>query len=294
MTADDEFHTELAANFSTGNKSADRREEDAIVIVLLALLFFSPIIVIILLNIFYFELNLILSLIGVIVLIAGCSVLYLTFTAFKREQLITNTPTSKVRAMAMGRVELYGTALPYPDKPMKTPFGGFDCVWCGWSVSWVTSSATETESHSTEGVLPGFFYLKDDTGKVLVFTKGSEGDGKYYHEYGFSVSFLGFLQRENIQFKGPGGKFVEYYIAPHEKVYVLGTARKNPAIAGGASEKHEDDIIVAGGGEAFYISGKPYDRIHEEAGGSTTFYLILGTVLILVGLAIIFIYSGIA
>jgi hypothetical protein len=229
MAIDAEFLTDLAAKYGVGDKkSAGMRNDDFPPIFILVLLFLSPIIFIILLNVLIFELKLIWTLIGLAILISGCVVLYFTFTGFKREELITNTPTSKVRAMAMGRVELYGTAMPYEKKPMTTPFGDAPCIWCGWTVEWAIKSGEDREFHKAEGILPGFFYLKDETGQVLVFTKGSDGDGKYYKEYEYSRRFDDFIKRENMPLAGAGGKFIEYYIAPYEKVYVLGTARKNP------------------------------------------------------------------
>ena len=50
------------------------------------------------------------------------------FQTLQKRRLIQNTPTSKVRSLAMGLCEVYGQALPYKENILKSPFSGADCL----------------------------------------------------------------------------------------------------------------------------------------------------------------------
>ena len=103
---------------------------------------------------------------GIFCLGAGIFLFYMGFKWKKQKRLIEDTPTSKVRSLAMGRVEVFG-AVQKARKIFQSPFSGTNCVWCKWMVEeyrrqgkhsrWVTIAS---------GLLSDYFYLKDDTGSV--------------------------------------------------------------------------------------------------------------------------------
>ena len=78
----------------------------------------------------------------------GTILFFSGFKRYKEKKLIENTPTSKIRSIAMGRVEIAGKVLADKNHLIKSPFSNNDCVYCKWTVeeykrsgknsSWVT------------------------------------------------------------------------------------------------------------------------------------------------------------
>ncbi|MFH0863006.1 MAG: GIDE domain-containing protein [Candidatus Altiarchaeota archaeon] len=235
------------------------------------------------------------QIIGALLAAAGAGIVYSAVKTYRRDELITNTPTSKVRSIAVGRVELYGLALPYEKNRLKTPFGGKDCIYCSWSVE----SLAQDRGHNDrryrtvkEGERAGLFYLKDDTGKVLIYSKGADVETKYQRQYDKipTNDAYEFLASQGIDFeKILSPRLTESFIAPNENVYVLATAKTNPHKKD-PTEQQEDELIVCKGDDVFYISPRPYDKIHRYAAGNISTYLLAGSAMILAGLALIFIY----
>jgi hypothetical protein len=171
--------------------------------------------------------------------------LWLSLRQRKRHRLLSDLPTSKAQGVFVGLVELEGTA------ESESPLTGFlaeqACVHYAWKVEehW---RRTRTESYTDskgnrktrtvtdtgwETVASGgeqqAFYVRDDTGEVLVRPEGakiealrvfnqtaSRGEGLYYA-------------------KGPGGsvngstgrrRFSEDAIPLHALLYAVGTARE--------------------------------------------------------------------
>ena len=106
---------------------------------------------------------------------AGPWAFYHGFKALRIQALIRNTPTARVRSMAIGLVEVNGTVLPR--SRTIAPFSGRPCVW--WSVDVQTlSSKSKSGSrswhtvHRAESGRP--FYLRDETGLALVYPQGAD------------------------------------------------------------------------------------------------------------------------
>lgn len=158
------------------------------------------------------------------------------FTRLRRKRLIENIPTSTVRGMAMGLVELIGKARRL--KTLRGPLSGFDCVAYrylveryeqrGKSGSWVTIAKGDSF------YCP--FWIDDGTGKVLVAPQAAELILKVSYEFqtglGKSMpdNLIGLLSSHNIRHKSgifaSPLRFQEWDIFPEQTVYVLGSARK--------------------------------------------------------------------
>jgi hypothetical protein len=123
--------------------------------------------------------------VGGVLILLGFQGITSSVKGLRRDRLILDTPTSKARSIAMGKVELYGMAVPYEKKRTRTPFGGKDCIWCKWTVEVENIDHNHKTRYKkiTEGEMPGFFWLQDDTGRVLVYTKGAEAEAKYTQQY---------------------------------------------------------------------------------------------------------------
>src|SRR5262245_2561586 len=116
--------------------------------------------------------------------------LYMSHRANRRRRLLTALPTSQVQGVFIGLVELKGTA--ESENPSTAYLSEKKCVIHSWSISesWqreveVTRTneegkverTTRTESGSTTVASGGQadpFYLKDDTGVILVNPEGAD------------------------------------------------------------------------------------------------------------------------
>jgi len=158
------------------------------------------------------------------------------FTRLRRKRLIENIPTSTIRGLALGLVELTGRA--QKEHLLKSPFTGADCVFyrytveryqgSGKSARWVTVAKGDSSSCP--------FLIDDGTGKIRIFPQAAELVMPM--DYNFTSMWLkpitpnliDFMQRNGISYRGFLGncqmRFREWYITENENVYVLGTANK--------------------------------------------------------------------
>jgi len=141
--------------------------------------------------------------------------IYIFFNGFRtlhKKRLIQNVPTSTVRAIPMGEVEIKGKAKA--KNLLKTPVSKIPCVFfryveeewrkVGKSYRWVKTLDTTSRN---------IFYLVDDTGAVKILPDGAELN--LVNNY---VSREGNIRK------------TEYYILENEYLYVLGRAKKLPSI----------------------------------------------------------------
>ena len=104
----------------------------------------------------------------------GLSLVFFGKKHLLRYLKISNLATSKVRSLAAGEVEIKGIAVPYQGEPLVSPLQKIRCVSYNLKVyievqgrksrSWSLIEDT-TESRK--------FYVKDDTGYVLVDPTGA-------------------------------------------------------------------------------------------------------------------------
>ena len=161
-------------------------------------------------------------------LAAGPWAYYRGFRTLRTRRLIANTPTARIRSMAMGLVEINGRV--EPRSTLAAPFSGKPCAYWevdiamqqrrGWSIV-----------HRNHSGNP--FYLSDETGVALVYPHGSDCRIRFgteehcqglmlpacYAEYmNANTSALGRLARiGNLRFR-------ERILETGQRVYVLGTA----------------------------------------------------------------------
>lgn len=194
--------------------------------------------------------------------IVGVLAIVWGFEEYRKTSLIRNTPTSKVRSMAMGLVEVKGTT-KVAEEPLEAPFSGEDCVFYKYMVEeykhqgkhsrWVTID---------EGRNGASFYVDDGTGQVLVDPRGAEleipadntievdgGEVPPYEVTEFienneevdsednSVD-LGIAEVDT----GNDRRYTEYYVTPGEDIYVFGKAMERPSFQG--SSRNEENIVI--------------------------------------------------
>jgi hypothetical protein len=164
------------------------------------------------------------------------------FNRLRRKRLIENIPTSTVRGMAMGLVELCGKA--ENTIPLQSPLTKTDCSLYRYLVEEYRSSGRSgswvTIAKGNSFYCP--FWLDDGTGKVLVYAKGAELiiPESFTFKTGFNrdipLSLIGFMEANAIQYKSWLGskplRFKEWVIRNGEQAYVLGTAQKSQSDTG--------------------------------------------------------------
>lgn len=236
-----------------------------------------------------------------ILFISGIISLLMSFSSFKRKRLIQNIPTSKIRAIAMGLVEIFGEAVQ-SQTLFKCPFSGKDAVYYNYTVEELKQRGKHSEwvaIFSKQENAP--FFVQDDTGKVLVDPK----DAEISISPDFNLETGGlfgkalpekleqFLKENNVAYKTFLGnkrlKFTEYSIAPKDKVYVLGTAGDNPHVGEASATEHVGDIMIQKGKyeKFYYISDKSEKDVVKKIMWQAIITLILGAAFIIGGVALI-------
>ncbi len=174
---------------------------------------------------------------AVFLLGAGIYAFFWGFMRLRRKRLIENIPTSSVRGLAIGLVELIGKT--EKTKPLKTPFTETECVFYRYTVERYEkrgkSSSWVTIAQGNSFYCP--FWLNDGTGKILIFPLQAELLLPIDYEFktGFGsplpLNLAKFMENQGLQYKTIFGshtlRFREIYIQPDQTVYVLGTAKKN-------------------------------------------------------------------
>jgi hypothetical protein len=160
---------------------------------------------------------------------AGSWFFWKGFRALRTVRLIENTPTARIRSMAMGLVELHGRARERSS--LIAPFSGNPCAYWEVDISVRGRNRSWTIVHRNHSGQP--FFLEDETGVALVYPEGAECRvhanteeecfglqppspyAEYLHEHG---SFMTAASRLSMM------RFRERTLDENMVVYVLGTA----------------------------------------------------------------------
>jgi hypothetical protein len=162
--------------------------------------------------------------------------IFLFYKGFKElilKRIIQNTPTSKIRAIAMGLVEVKGKAVCR--KELTSPLSNKKCVYFDWKIErYVSSKNGGHWSTVALGSSSDPFYIKDDTAQAIVFPNGAKLKLRtdmqikcYSNE--LKPSWKQFFDSQKIShrsgfFGGSKFRITEIYIEPEDNLYILGTA----------------------------------------------------------------------
>ena len=138
-------------------------------------------------------------------------------------------PTSRIRSLSLGMVELSGKTRRYYDlraSATQTPCVFYQCRYYKLKKTSEGSHWSLTRSVSS-GKIP--FYIEDDTGRVLINPKGAVFNLSLTTQ-SFSGSYIPSL---SLQFYDPETKVEEDIVPPGVRVYVFGSAQ---------IERHGQDI----------------------------------------------------
>jgi len=197
------------------------------------------------------------------------------FSRLKLKQRIENTPTSKVRSIAMGSVEVAGKVVASDEGLLEAPFTGTPCVYYRYAVEVYRSEGKKKGWHTVDsGLQAKRFLVQDDTGRVLVDPKFAEVDIPHdFLQVGFQdppERVRAFLTAKSVSHQGLFGwnkkmRYSEWHVAPDDDLFVTGEAGDNPFVAEGTVvEGHKDVMISKGASGPFYISDKSEKKIVGE------------------------------
>jgi hypothetical protein len=97
------------------------------------------------------------------------------FGAWRKNRLVEDTPTSKVRSAAQGYVEFTGRGLLPPDTTNKAPLSGIPCTWWRYKIEELRSGGRSRVWTTIDGGTSETpFILDDGTGTCLVDPRGAE------------------------------------------------------------------------------------------------------------------------
>jgi len=106
----------------------------------------------------------------------GCALFAHGFVLWRRKRAIEDTPTAKVRSVALGAAELEGVARQ--KDPLVAPVSGLPCAWYRYQIERETHSGKEREwtTVASGDSADWPFYLEDTTGRVRVDPKGATAE----------------------------------------------------------------------------------------------------------------------
>ncbi len=159
------------------------------------------------------------------------------FHSLRLQRLLRDTPTARVRSLAMGLVELQGTVRARSRG--TAPFSARPCAW--WEVELQTLRRSKNGMrhwgtvHREQSGSP--FYLEDDTGAALVYPQGARvnAGNKVEEEtrgLGVPEPYAGYMAERQLPLRqlwslGPM-RFRERILEEGLNVYLLGRAHPKP------------------------------------------------------------------
>lgn len=227
--------------------------------------------------------------------------LFLAYSGFvkKRElSYIADTPTSKIRSMPMGMVEIKGKALPgSPEYVMRAPFSGEECLSYRYEVQEYKQRGKSSRWVTVDsGMRDQRFLVDDGTGELVVDPKGADfefEDKKTYRVDSTddaNENIQEFVEKDG----GPGGlifendrKYIEWIIRPEEDIYVNGYASKENGQSSEFAVVKEDENEAT-----FMISDKSEKELVKSKKWKSRIYTAIGILgaIVLYGLSLV--YAG--
>jgi hypothetical protein len=203
----------------------------------------------------------------------------------QRKRLIESTPTSTIRSLALGLVEISGQAQP-EESLLSTPFSGLPCVFYSYAVEEHVGSGKHAQWETiAKGTSEQPFFVRDTTGRVLVVPLGAElilPDQRTFRNDWLGElppTTIAGLNRLGISTeRWIGSKTLrcqESFILQEELVYVLGTAHEqlgakelienSARLYIGSSREHE--FIISDRSEKDLLSRLRWQVLAYGAGG---------------------------
>ncbi len=217
--------------------------------------------------------------------IGGLGLFVYGWMVHQRKRLIESIPTSTIRSLALGLVEISGQAQP-EENLLSSPFSGLPCVFFSYAVEEHMGSGKHARWETiANGTSEQPFFVSDTTGQVLVMPLGAElilpDERTYRNDWlgELPPATIAGLNRLGISTeRWTGDKTLrcrETFLQPEEQVYVLGTAHEHLGATElvensarlyiGSSRDHE--FIISDRSEKDLLSRLRWQVLAYEAGG---------------------------
>jgi hypothetical protein len=170
------------------------------------------------------------------------------FRDLRTRRLIENTPTARIRSMAMGLVEIDGQVVPRSEH--MAPFSGRPCAY--WELDIATRGRNNSWNVVHRNASGSPFFLRDETGLALVYPKGADVRVQSQVEetcLGINLPdcYVEYMDQQNLAFRHvwrlSSLRFRERLFEEGQRIYVLGTAMPRPQ----AMTVSQDDVLEATG-----------------------------------------------
>ena len=199
---------------------------------------------------------------AVAALVAGPVLFWRGFRYLRTCQLIENTPTARIRSVAMGLAEVHGQVRARSQA--TAPFSGRPCAYWEVDVS-VRGKRRGSWSviHRNQSGSP--FFLEDDTGTAMVFPQGADcrvrfGTAEECFGLNLPPVYADYLRENPLGFGGVGRlsmmRFRERTLEDGMQIYVLGTAMPR----GRAVVVSEGEALAATGTDDAFARRQELDR----------------------------------
>lgn len=144
---------------------------------------------------------------------------------YKRQRLMSDTPTSKIASAAQGYVELQGFAHPIPGEVILSRMHGLPCVWYRYAVYEKNSDGKWHLVEAAESAEP--FLLRDGSGECIIEPQGVQVKVKR-------------TETHNIG----DFRYVESLLLPNDWLYVLGEFRSESGVTMNLDAKRDHGRLL--------------------------------------------------
>jgi hypothetical protein len=226
--------------------------------------------------------------------VVGGGLFIFGFKSYSKKKLIENIPTSRIRSVAGGLVEVKGKSAVFKEK-IKSLLTNKNCIYhktvvekyvkSGKSSSWVPIFHREDKP---------VFYVKDSTGKILVKPDEAEFDLK--PSFNFTTNVFNVLPKkiervldsENIHYKNIFGmhytlRLAEFTVPVGSDVYVMGKAVPSEFKKGREEDALMIDVDKENG--VFYISNRDEKDVTSHLTNMFLFGVGVGGFMICIGIS---------
>lgn len=242
---------------------------------------------------------------GVILFLIGILIIFNGVQMYLTMRKVQNTPTSKIRSVAMGLAEIYGKSISITEN--YSPFTNEKCVYYKIQVQAYIEKKGDDDSSSWHTILTkelnNIFKLEDNTGTINVDPKGAEinldiaksKEGnitkKLLSLSGINEEIVSFINKLNTneqsiinRYKNNKIKVTEWRILDGEQVYVLGSVEPSST-----SNEQERYTIKKGVEKMLFISNKEEKKLVSKLQMGVIFRLAGGLALSVIAMVLIFI-----
>jgi len=163
--------------------------------------------------------------VSLVFLLSGITFFIIGIKNLKAKKFIEDIPTSKIRSIAMGLVELIGKTAEICR--IISPISKTACVYYSYTVEKKVSTQDGYRWKETARVKSDVpFYLEDETARVLIDPRDVFFD--------YESRFTDYSNDGNLRYR-------EWNILNHEEIFLIGTAEKSRDFL----QQSKDDLIMA-------------------------------------------------